>query len=117
MKLTSQQCKKINKVLPQMTDDQWQPLFRYLQEISEPSTDKCFDTRHYSFENTSYTYSGESDWFRYTQFINGILHTIRSGGEDFCFKVEHIIDLLRFERDIQAEWLPDASCFKVSICI
>lgn len=117
MNLTSQQCKKINKILPQMTDDQWQPLFNHLRDITEPSVDDHFHSKRYSFENTPYTYTGESEWFRYTQFINGILRTIRSGEEDFCFKIEHIIDLLRFEHDeLQTEWLPDELCFKVVKC-
>lgn len=116
MTLTAKQCKQINKALQQMTDDQWQPLFNHLRETTVPSVAHRFDNTHYSFEHTPYTYPGESDWFRYTQFINDILRSIRSGEEDFCFKIEHIIDLLRFEHErLSAEWLPDEGCFRVLI--
>ncbi len=118
MNLTSQQCKKINKNLPRMTDDQWKMLFRLLRNKTEPSVNDHFPSKRYSFENTLYTYTGESEWFRYAQFINDILRVIRSGEEDYCFKVEHIIDLLKFEHDrLQAEWIPSESCFKVFINI
>lgn len=114
MILTAKQCKQINKILHQMTDDQWQPLFNHLRETTVPSVDLRFDNARYSFERTPYTYTGESDWFRYTQFINSILTSIRSGEEDFCFKIEHIIDLLRFEHErLRTEWLPDEGCFRV----
>ena len=112
MTLSSKQCKQINEFLPSLTPDQWQVLFRFLKASTERSGGLKFHSP-YSFEKSN-TYSGESDWYRYTQFINNILDSIRAGEEDYCFKIEHVIDLLRFEPiDLMVDWLPNDFCFKV----
>lgn len=115
MTLTEKQIKEINDSLPSLSDSQWQEIFRSLRENVKPSSSTKFDVRKYSFEFAS-SYSGESDHYRYLQFINSILDAIRAGEEDYCFKVEHILDLLQFEHDrLKAEWLPDEDCFRVLV--
>ncbi len=118
MNLTSKQFEELNKSLPSLDNRQWQTVFDWLRSKTEPRTDKRFNMKRYSFEKTSYTYTGESEYFRYMLFINDILSTIRSGKTDYCFKVEHVVDLLKFEHDrLQTEWIPSESYFKVFICI
>ena len=116
MAFTRQQCIELNKLLPEISDSIWQLYLAEIREEVTPSEDSKMPIRQYSFENTLYTYYGETEYYRYCQFINGILRTIRSGAYDFCFKVEHIVDLLRFEHDrLCAEWIPEDACFRVSI--
>ena len=118
MNLTSRQFKEINQSLPSLDNEQWQTVFDRLRSETEPSKDKRFNLKRYSFEKTSYTYTGESELFRYMQFINDVLSVIRSGEIDYCFKAEHVADLLKFEHDrLQTEWIPSESCFKVFIGI
>ena len=116
MNPTSRQIHEINRKLPELDNEQWQHIFERLRTEIEPAKDDRFNPNRYSFEKTRYTYTGESEYFRYLQFINGILSTIRDGETDYCVKIDHIVDLLKFEHDrLQAEWVPTESYFKVFI--
>ena len=118
MKNNKEQEQQINKLLPYITDEEWQAIFNKLRADVEPYSFHAFDCKRYSSEAIQGTYCGETEYYRYIQFINGILRVIRSGGTDYCFKIEHILDLLRFEPDsLSAVWLPEEACFCVSLGI
>lgn len=50
------------------------------------------------------------DWF-YVQLINDSLSELRKGHVAYVFSLHHIIDILRFERNIVVTYLPDANTF------
>lgn len=61
-------------------------------------------------------YRGDTQYYYYVQGINSILNTIRgkNGESDYCYNLDQIRDLLRFEHDrLQSEWMPDYRCFRV----
>ena len=117
MKLSEVQKQQINQMLPLMTNEEWQKLFQELRTGVKADSNTYLKNR-YSSDRISHGYDGETEYYRYTEFINDILRSIRAGQKDYCFKVEHILDLLRFEHDrLQTEWLQDDLCFCVSICI
>ena len=118
VKYNKTQEQRINSLLPYLTDGEWQKIFNKLREDIEPYPFRTFDSNRYSSEYIRDSYCGETEYCRYTQFINGILRVIRSGEKDYCFKIEHIIDLLRFEPEsLSAIWLPDDACFCVFLNI
>ena len=53
--------------------------------------------------------------YRYCQFINGILQTIRSGDIDYCFYLYQIRDILRHEPNIRCEFIPNGQYFVIRL--
>lgn len=53
--------------------------------------------------------------YRYCQFINGILQTIRSGDIDYCFYLYQIKDILRHEPNIICEFIPNGQYFIICL--
>lgn len=103
----------------EMTDDQWQQYFNNMKSLVSPSNEKrlkvgkSFTLGYRRLESQS-TYSGDTQWQRYCQFINGILKAIRNGEEDYCFYIYQVADLLRFEHDrLCAQWQPEDKCFRI----
>ena len=50
----------------------------------------------------------------YVNFINDCLALLRKGQPAYVFKVEHIRDILRFQRDIKVEYLKDEEMIKLT---
>ena len=102
-----------------MTDEEWQDVFKYLKCRVQPSKYKRMKTDHPIFvngyrDNTYFEYCGETQWQHYCQFINDVLRTIRKGEIDFCYHIYQIEDLLRFEHDrLIATWNQECQCFFV----
>lgn len=91
-------------LLDSLTNKTWRPIFERLRLEVDPSPDRFM----------SYSPNRASSKNDYSLFINSILSNIRSGGSDYCFKVSHIVDLLKYENDyLQVEWLDKHKCFKV----
>lgn len=104
----------------EMTDEMWQEYFAAMRLLTTQSSDRRMSTKRASTTINGYklecqsTYSGETQWNRYCQFINSILSSIRHGEYDYCFNIYHITELLRFEHDrLCTRWLPDSRCFQV----
>lgn len=104
----------------EMTDKMWQEYFTAMRLLTTQSKNRRMSTAHtrttvngYDVEYQS-TYSGETQWHRYCQFINSILSAIRHGQRDYCFNIYQITDLLKFEHDrLRTEWIPKYRCFQV----
>lgn len=87
----------------QMTRKEWLAYFEQMKNETEPSGLAYMPVDQYRPDD-------------YAGFINDILNYIRAGREEYCFKLGHIEDLLKYEHErLVAVWLPDDQCFKVSL--
>lgn len=97
--------------LKEMTEQKWNTIFEEIRSQIKPSKDKKMKSRS-SYEQTNY--DGETQWYRYCQFINETLSAIRNGESEYCFYPYQVAELLRFEPDrLIAKWLPNDKCFLV----
>lgn len=97
------------------SDAQWQQDFAIIKQLVHPSRFKRMRTIPEPSDFAG-TYHGQTQYQNYCNFINNILHNIRSGDIDYCFNVYQIFDLLKYEKErLQAEWLKDECCFKLSL--
>ena len=103
-----------------MTDSQWEKCFNQLRKMTRQSRHKnivCRDDLNKYFSKL-YNNQELSDpsLERYSQFINGILKSIRGGKEDYCFYVYQVADLLQFEHEhLKVRWMPAYKCFGVTL--
>jgi len=111
---------KTKKGLPSgaTNNSEWQTYFKVLKAVVKPSAEKylpkAYSPRQTYYRNYNQVYDGETQWYRYVQFINQILRNIRRGEEDYCYYTYQILELLRFEpENLCADWLEDDECFKV----
>lgn len=103
----------------EMTDEQWQKYFEAMKPLVRPAqerTMKCGKSiivnRHRLEDQSSY--SGETQWERYCQFINTVLKAIRHKEHDYCYNIYQITDLLKYEHDrLATKWLPEDRCIEV----
>lgn len=98
-----------------MTDTEWQDYFARMKMIVEPTNEKQMCLRPFRSIYENGVYKGDTQAMRYRQFINSVLKTIRSGEVDYAFYIYQISDLLRYEPNLQAKWLPVSGCFEVSL--
>lgn len=49
----------------------------------------------------------------YETFINSILYLIRHGEIDYCYYIYQIVDLLKYEKNLQSRWLEKEQQFRV----
>ena len=103
-----------------MTDEMWQEYFKSMKMLTHQGSERKMNASKAVLKVNGYnlesqcTYDGETQWERYCQFINSILHSIRHGEYDYCFNIYQISDLLRFEHDrLRARWMPENLCFQV----
>ena len=62
------------------------------------------------------TYHGKTQYQCYCDFINDVLNSIRRGKPDYCYYIYQIAELLKYEHDrLQAVWLEEERCFKLSL--
>lgn len=105
---------------PEMTDEQWQDYFGRMKLLVYPTKERSMSYRSNSvtvngqrLEGQS-LYNGETQWYRYCQFINSILSAIRHKEHDYCYNIYQITDLLKFEHDrLRTRWLPEDRCIEV----
>ena len=98
-----------------MTDEEWQKVFTQMKTDIKPTGEKYMTKPGTTPIKEGDEYRGETTAVRYKQFINSILRTIRQGDTDYCFYIYQIRDLLRYEPQLKAKWLPTSDCFCVSI--
>lgn len=98
-----------------MTDAEWQDYFARMKIIVVPAKTKNMQGSYSARLKEGEAYQGDTQAYRYKQFINSILKTIRSGEADYAFYIFQISDLLRYEPNLKAQWLPNSECFKVSL--
>lgn len=56
----------------------------------------------------------DSEWARYTRYINSVLNSIRNGNDDYVYHIYQIADLLRFEHDrLRTEYVKEDGYFRV----
>lgn len=103
----------------EMTDDQWQKYFEAMKPLVKPVEErlmKCVKSTIVNgrrLEDQS-SYSGETQWERYCQFINTVLRAIRHKEHDYCYNIYQITDLLKYEHDrLATKWLPEDRCIEV----
>lgn len=104
----------------EMTDDQWQKYFIEMKSLVQPAKERSMNCRRSSMTvnghrlETQSSYSGDTQWYYYCQFINSILSAIRHKEHDFCYNIYQITDLLKYEHDrLQTRWLPEDRCIEV----
>lgn len=119
MRTTLNDLKEINlnakRLSENMTDTEWQGYFARIKMLVKPTSEKQMSLRLFRSIYEDGVYKGDTQAMRYKQFINGILKAIRSGEVDYVFYIFHISDLLRYEPNLKAQWLPNSECFKVSL--
>lgn len=98
------------------TDEEWQKIFNKLKDRTQFSGQVYMpivyeNTLKDGYTNTIITESN----YRYRQFINSILKTIRRGQQDYCFFLYQIEDLLKYEPNIQCVFVPNGEYFIVSL--
>ena len=103
-----------------MTSDQWGECFneikKHIKQIKHRTITSYNDVNTFFGSLYNSHISSDDTFERYSQFINGILKTIRAGREDYCFYVYQIADLLQFEHEhLIAEWIPRWGCFRVRL--
>lgn len=49
----------------------------------------------------------------YDDFLYSILYTIRNGRIDYCYYLYQIVDLLKYEKNLQSRWLEKEQQFRV----
>lgn len=96
------------------TDSQWQQDLIRIRTAVQPSFQrKKVITVSQHFQGT---YHGKTQYQCHCDFINDILSNIREGRTDYCFYIYQIAELLKYEHDgLQAVWLEEERCFKLSL--
>lgn len=98
-----------------MTDAEWQDYFARVKMLVVPAKTKNMQGSYSVRLKEGEAYQGDTQAYRYKQFINSILRNVRRGEIEFCFYIFQISDLLRYEPTLKAQWLPYSECFKVSL--
>ena len=89
------------------TNETWQEYFELLKLKVKPSKDKKMNdeagSNRINGTVSHDTYSGETQYFRYRNYINDILCTIRSRHHvvDYCYYIYQIADLLKYEPELK----------------
>ncbi|MFA6729203.1 MAG: hypothetical protein WCS17_13465 [Prevotella sp.] len=103
-----------------MNDREWQHYFSIIKTKVKPVQTRNrmeiamapLVARQFSGGLTS---DHETQYERYCKYINSVLSCIRKGGEDYCYFLYQIIDLVKFEPTLSAKYLPEEECFKVTL--
>lgn len=93
---------EISTPLYLMTNDQWQVLFKGMRKQIKPRRSRRM------YGPTTPTESADS---YYSRCINDILCQIRRHRVDYCFRLDHIQDLLTFHPDdLRSDLIHDGTC-------
>lgn len=49
----------------------------------------------------------------YDDFLDSVLYAIRHGQIDYCYYIYQIVDLLKYEKNLQSRWLEKEQQFRV----
>ena len=49
----------------------------------------------------------------YDAFLDSVLYAIRHGQIDYCYYIYQIVDLLKYEKNLQSRWLEKEQQFRV----
>ena len=103
-----------------MTAEEWGECFNSMRSLVKPAKRRTMnaakDVNTFFSDMCHAQITSDVLFERYSQFINDVLKTIRSGRVDYCFYIYQIADLLQYEHDrLVAEWIPRWQCFKVSL--
>lgn len=97
------------------TNSQWQQDLIRIRAVVQPSSFKKMRVIPEP-RNFVGTYHGKTQYQCYCDFINDVLNSIRRGKPDYCYYIYQIAELLKYEQDrLQAEWLEEYRCFKISL--
>lgn len=97
------------------TDSQWQQDLIRIRAVVQPSSFKKMRVIPEP-RNFVGTYHGKTQYQCYCDFINDVLNSIRRGKPDYCYYIYQIAELLKYEHDrLQAVWLEEERCFKLSL--
>ena len=97
------------------TNSQWQQDLIRIRAVVQPAS---FNKMKIIPEPRNFkgTYYGKTQYQYYCDFINDVLNSIRRGKSDYCYYIYQIAELLKYEHDrLQAEWLEEYRCFKLSL--
>ena len=93
-----------------LTETDWNTMFNIIKLETHKAPEHRYSART-SVPRNSGDYDdnvrdmSETQWFRYRQYINSVLSSIRSGDSDFCYYIYQIKDLLRFEPNLKSRYL------------
>lgn len=96
-----------------ITNEEWQQEFQLMKKCIKPVSN-CKLTRHVlnncilgrRWNLTDNEYSDTQDK-RYVDYINSVLKEIKSGETDYCYYYYQIIDLLKFEANLNSRLIHD----------
>lgn len=97
-----------------MTAPEWDDFFAFMKSQIKPCGKKYMPTPRSEAINSNREYHGETEAWRYRNFINNVLKVVRHGEVDYCSYVFQVRDLLRYEPCITVRYLEDYDCFRVS---
>ena len=98
-----------------MTDIEWQEYLSLMKKSIMPVKDKYMKGVSSVKLSAGEQYCGDTSAMRYKLFINDILKTIRSGQTDYAYYIYQIADLLKYEHNLKAKYLPQYRCFKITL--
>ena len=102
------------KLPENMVVTEWDDFFAFMKSQIKPCGTKYMPTPRSEAINSNREYHGETEAWRYRNFINDILKSVRHGKIDYCFYVFQVRDLLKYEPRITVRYLENANCFCVS---
>lgn len=102
------------RIADKMTAVEWDDFFTYMKSQIKPCGTGYMPTPRSEAINSNREYHGETEAWRYRNFINDILKSVRHGKIDYCFYVFQVRDLLRYEPRITVRYLENSDCFRVS---
>lgn len=85
----------------------WQEEFKRLKKTVRPSKERHISSRASTPKNVIGEYKGETQYDRYKQFINGVLHFIREGEIDYVYYIYQIEELLKYEQNLKTRYVRD----------
>lgn len=93
-----------------MSNEEWQEYFAEMKTLIHPLCQKRMSCTPHGVPASE----KDRETARYASYINGILSTIRSGHEDYCYLIYQIADLLKFEfSDLRTEYIQEDGYFRV----
>lgn len=97
------------------TNSQWQQDLIRIRKVVQPSPSNKMKIIPEP-RNFQGTYHGKTQYQCYCGFINDILSDIRKGKSCYCYYIYQVAELLKYEYDgLQAAWLEEERCFKLSL--
>lgn len=102
------------RIADKMTAPEWDNFFAFMKSHIKPRKTKYMTKPDAIHVTGNEEYHGETEAWRYRNFINDILKSVRHGKIDYCFYVFQVRDLLKYEPHIMVRYLENSDCFCVS---